>query len=96
MGREVSLDCKPIEEDARFDGKFVLTTNTFISSQEAVIDSKSLWQIERAFQILKNGLEVRPVFHWKLLWVKSHIFVNFLALYLTEETGRSWAVAIIG
>jgi len=81
-GKKVSLDHKRIEEEARFDGKFVLTTNTSLSSEEVAVAYKSLWQIERVFRTLKNVLEVRPVFHWKSERVKAHIFVNFLALYL--------------
>ena len=81
-GKEVSLDHKRIEEESRFDGKFVLTTNTSLSSEEVAVAYKSLWQIERVFRTLKNVLEVRPVYHWKPERVKAHIFVNFLALYL--------------
>ena len=81
-GKKVSLDHKRIEEEARFDGKFVLMTNTSLSSEEVVGGYKSLWQVERAFRTLKNVLKVRPVFHWKPERVKAHVFANFLALYL--------------
>lgn len=81
-GGKVSLDRKRIEEEARFDGKFVLTTNTSLSSEEVAPAYKSLWQVERIFRTLKDVLEVRPVFHSKPERVKAHVFINFLALYL--------------
>ncbi len=80
--RSVTVDEGKVEAEARFDGKFVLLTNTGLSAEEAALSYKNLWQVERAFRDLKNVLRVRPVYHRRKATVEGHIFCNFLALYL--------------
>ncbi len=76
------IDPKKIASEARFDGMFVLLTNSGLSTQEVATSYKNLWQVERAFSDLKSVLEVRPVFHRNKRRITGHIFCNFLALYL--------------
>jgi len=76
------IDNTKVLEDARFDGKYVLLTNTELPADEIAVTYKRLWQVERAFRDLKSILEVRPVFHQRCQRVQGHIFCNFLALYL--------------
>ena len=76
------IDNTKVTEDARFDGKYVLLTNTELPADEIAVTYKRLWQVERAFRDLKSILEVRPVFHQRCQRVQGHIFCNFLALYL--------------
>lgn len=38
--------------------------------------------IEKSFEILKDDLEVRPIYHRNSERVKGHIFMCFLALYI--------------
>jgi len=81
-GGELKLKEKVIQEDARYDGKWVLRTNTALPSTEIAQAYKSLWQIERAFRELKSGLEINPVFLRTEDHVRGHIVVCFLALVL--------------
>ena len=77
-----------IQEDALFDGKWVLRTNTELPAEEVALAYKSLWQIERNFRELKNGLEVNPVYLRTEDHVRGHIVVCFLALVLEAALVR--------
>jgi transposase len=81
-GGELKLREKVIQEDALFDGKWVLRTNTELPAEEVALAYKSLWQIERNFRELKSGLEVNPVYLRTEDHVRGHIVVCFLALVL--------------
>lgn len=88
-GRFLKMDRKgtrinqnKIASEARFDGMFVLLTNSGLPTSEVATSYKNLWQVERAFSDLKSVLEVRPVFHRNRRRITGHIFCNFLALYL--------------
>jgi transposase len=81
-GGELKLKEKVIKEDARFDGKWVLRTNTEIPAEEVALAYKSLWRIERTFRELKSGLEVNPVYLRTEDHVRGHIVICFLALVL--------------
>lgn len=50
-----------------------------------VLSYKTLMNVERAFQEIKNFLEVGPLHHWNEKRVRGHIFVCVLA-YLFEQT----------
>lgn len=78
----VSVDQEKIQSEERYEGKFVLLTNTEISADDAARSYKGLWRVERAFSDLKSLLKLRPVYHRRKERVKGHIFYSFLALYL--------------
>jgi len=81
-GGELKLKEKVIKEDALFDGKWVLRTNTELPTEEVALAYKSLWQIEHNFRELKSGLEINPVYLRTEDHVRGHIVVCFLALVL--------------
>jgi hypothetical protein len=81
-GGELKLKERAIREDARYDGKWVLRTNTELEAEEVALAYKSLWQIEHAFRELKSGLEINPVFLRTEDHVRGHIVICFLALVL--------------
>ena len=81
-GGELQLKEKVIKEDARYDGKWVLRTNTELPTEEVALAYKSLWRIERTFRELKSGLEVNPVYLRTEDHVRGHIVICFLALVL--------------
>ena len=87
-GGELKLKEKAIQEDALFDGKWVLRTNTDLPTEEVALAYKSLWQIERTFRELKSGLEINPVYLRTEDHVKGHIVVCFLALVLEAALVR--------
>jgi hypothetical protein len=76
------IDARAVASDARFDGKYVLETNTTLGAAEAAEAYRSLWQVEHAFRDLKSTLAVRPIFHRSDANVVGHVFGAFLALRL--------------
>jgi hypothetical protein len=80
---QCTIDQQRVEEDARYDGKYVLRTTTDLPADEVALAYKNLLWIERLFRDLKSLLETRPIYHhWVKDNVKGHIFACFLALYL--------------
>jgi len=87
QGQAVTLDEEAIGREARYDGKYVLRTNTELPPAEVAQAYKALWQVEQAFRELKSGLDLRPVFHWTHSRIRGHIMVCFLA-FVMETTLR--------
>jgi len=89
MDREsVRIDQGKIEYEYRFDGKWVLMTNTSLSAEEVALKYKELWQVEQAFRDIKSILETRPVYHQREENIRGHVFCSFLALALRKELDR--------
>lgn len=84
----VSINEQLIEEEARFDGKWVLKTNTDLTAQQVALKYKELWQVEHVFRDMKSILDTRPIFHQKDETIKGHVFCSFLALALRKELDR--------
>lgn len=84
----IALDLEKIEEQARFDGKVVLTTNKELSSEEVAATYKNLLQVECAFRSLKDILATPPVYHHTSEKTKRHVFCSYLALLLVIELRR--------
>ncbi|MBW1678191.1 MAG: transposase [Deltaproteobacteria bacterium] len=96
----VSINQDKIEWESRFDGKWVLITNTNFPAEQVALKYKELWQVEQVFRDVKSVLETRPVYHQKDENIRGHVFCSFLALALRKEldhrldkTGRhfEWA-----
>lgn len=79
---EIELNYKRLRAEGQFDGKWVLLTNTKLSSKEVALSYKDLWQIEAGFRDLKDDLESGPIYHWTQRRIIAHIFVAFLSLLL--------------
>jgi len=84
----VRIDEDKIKSEARFDGKWVLRTNTDLSAAQAALKYKQLWQVERVFRDVKSLLDTRPVFHRQDRTIRGHVFCSFLALVLRKELDR--------
>lgn len=84
----VSIDRKKILEEERFDGKWVLKTNTGLSAQQVALKYKELWQVEQVFREMKSILETRPIYHQRDETIRGHVFCSFLALVLRKELDR--------
>lgn len=54
----LEIDEKAIEEESRYDGKWVLKTNASLPAFEVALAYKSLWQVERAFREMKSSLRL--------------------------------------
>jgi len=83
-----SIDMDKAKYESRFDGKWVLTTNTDLSPEEVALKYKELWQVERVFRDVKTLFETRPVFHQCDENIRGHVFCSFLALVLRKELER--------
>jgi hypothetical protein len=84
----VTIDAAKVEEEARYDGKFVLRTNTTLPASEVAIQYKRLLLVERFFRTAKSVLETRPIFHQWEATIRGHVFCSFLALMLMDELER--------
>ena len=87
-GEQAKVDREKVVEEARYDGKYVLRTNTSLPAEEVALDYNSLWQVEHAFRELRSGLEVTPVHLRTDIHVRGHIFVCFLALVFEATLQR--------
>ncbi len=83
-----SIDREKVKQDARFDGKWVLTTNTSFRADEVALKYKELWQVEHVFRDAKSLLETRPIYHKRDETIRGHVFCSFLALLLKKELYR--------
>lgn len=84
----VRIDDTKVTSEARFDGKWVLQTNTNLSAANVALKYKQLWQVERVFRDVKSLLETRPIFHRHDRTIRGHVFCSFLALVLRKELDR--------
>jgi len=89
----VAVNQEKIEEEARYDGKWVLKTNTALTAEQTALKYKELWQVEQVFRDMKSVLETRPVFHKLDETIRGHVFCSFLALVIRKELDRRLAIA---
>ncbi len=82
------IDEDKVVAESRYDGKYVLRTNTDLPAAEVAKTYKSLWRVERAFRETKSTLEVRPIFHHRDDTSIGHIVAGFLALRLEVDLQR--------
>jgi len=84
----VSIDMEKVEKEAKYDGIWVIRTNTRLSAKNVALKYKQLWMVEHAFKDMKSVLDTRPVFHQRDETIRGHIFCSFLALVLRKELCR--------
>ena len=58
-----AIDAAKAEEETKFDGIFVLRTNTDLNPLETMLCYKHLWTVEQTFRTAKHLLATRPIFH---------------------------------
>jgi transposase len=85
QGKRFVIDEQKVKEEARYDGKWVLTTNTELSAADLALKYKQLWMVEAIFRSMKSLLETRPIFHKCDDTIRGHVFCSFLALLLCKE-----------
>ena len=77
------LDTEALEKERMFDGKLLLITNvTDITPSEGIARYKALADIERGFRVLKNELDIVPMFHRLPDRIRAHAMICFLALIM--------------
>jgi len=96
-GKRFEIDRAKVESEAKFDGVWVLQTDTALPAAEVALKYKELWMVEAAFRSLKSVLETRPIYHKCDDTIRGHVFCSFLALVLLKELlarmqSRGWVV----
>jgi transposase len=84
-GKQFAVDEDKIKEEARYDGKWVLTTNMDLPPEEVALKYKQLWMVEDVFRSMKSLLDTRPIYHKCDETIRGHVFCSFLALLLRKE-----------
>jgi transposase len=79
-----AIDPAKVEEEERFDGIFVLRTNTELNPLKAMLCYKQLWTVEQTFRTAKHLFATRPIFHKLDETIRGHVFCSFLALVLKK------------
>lgn len=80
-----SIDEEKIKGEARYDGKWVLRTNSRMSAEEVALTYKQLWMVEAINRTVKSVLETRPVYHKCDETIRGHVFCSFLSLIVMRE-----------
>jgi len=76
---------RAIEYEESIDGRYFIQTEVEASelSKELVEDSyKSLQKVERAFSVLKNEFDIRPVFVRRETRIRGHVMICYLSLLI--------------
>lgn len=81
----ITINKKKVAEEKRFDGKWVLITNTGLPAKDVALQYKELWRVEQVFRDMKSILDTRPIYHQTDEAIKGHVFCSFLALVLRKE-----------
>jgi transposase len=79
------IDVEKVKQEARYDGKWVLTTTTDLSSKEVALKYKQLWMVESIFRSMKSLLRTRPIYHKCDDTIRGHVFCSFLAVMLRKR-----------
>jgi Transposase DDE domain len=79
-----AIDAAKVEQETKFDGIFVLRTNTDLNPLETMLCYKHLWTVEQTFRTAKHLLATRPIFHKLDETIRGHVFCSFLALVLKK------------
>lgn len=92
-----AIDQQKVKSESRFDGKWVLRTDTDLPPAEVALKYKDLLLVESLFRSMKSILETRPIFHKCDDTIRGHVFCSFLALMLIKELQsrleeRGWRV----
>ena len=100
--KRFTIDQAKIQEEARYDGKWVLRTNLADKPEIIALAYKELWMVEDMFRTMKSILDTRPIYHKRDETIRGHVFCSFLALLLKraleqrlEEKGETWEWAEI-
>ncbi len=96
-GQRFEIDEEKIEQEARFDGIWVLQTDAAVTPKEGALKYKELWMVEALFRSLKSVIETRPIYHKCDEAIRGHVFCSFLALVVLKELlarmdARGWRV----
>src|SRR5207342_3199266 len=89
------VDRAAVAEAARYDGKWVVTSNDdTLTAEDLALGYKQLLRVEACLRTLKSGLRMRPVFHRLAARIQAHVSISVLALLLERiieiRAGDTW------
>jgi len=89
------VDRAAVKEAARYDGKWVITSNDdTLTAEDLALGYKQLMRVEQCWRQLKSGVRMRPVFHYRPWRIQAHVTISVLALLLERvaeiRTGDTW------
>jgi len=92
---KLRLDKARVQAEARYDGKFLVTTSDpQMPAEDVALGYKQLWRIERLNRDLKHTVDLRPVYHRLEDRIRAHVLLCWLALLLIRiaenETEMTW------
>jgi transposase len=95
--KTLELNTELISKTELLEGLKGYITNVADTPAESLIARyKDLWKIEKAFRIAKHDLEIRPIYLWSQIGIKSHLVIVFISLciakFLELKTDISLAV----
>jgi len=94
-GGKLRLDKAAIAEAARYDGKWVITSNDdTLTAEDLALGYKQLLRVEVCWRQLKSGLHMRPVHHFRPWRIQAHVTISVLSLLLERiveiRAGDTW------
>jgi DDE family transposase len=92
-GRHFRIDEDRVAADARYDGLYVLRTNTRLPPLTVMLRYRELLVVEQLFRSAKALLATRPIYHQTDAAIRGHVFCSFLALVLRKELEDRLAAA---
>lgn len=82
-----------LAKEELLDGVWVLTGNANLTPVEMVKTYKQEAEIESSFRVIKNVVEIRPIYHYSQARVRAHVFICVLAYLaariLERKTGQT-------
>ena len=93
---KVAINYGAIDDDDKWDGLKGYLTNTDIPTEQVYSAYHNLWQVERAFRIVKSNIEIQPMFHFTRRRIEAHVCICFVALKVYKELERMLKISGIG
>ncbi len=83
-GKTFSVDADRIEQEARYDGTWVLRTSTTLSTTEVALTCERLRTVEEMLRSMKSLLSTRPIWRKRDETIRGNVFCAYLALVLRK------------
>lgn len=71
------------------DGLKGYITNTRLTDEQVMENSKNLWHIEKALRMSKTDLRIRPIYHSLRDRIEAYICISFTAYSIYKELERA-------
>lgn len=94
-GGLLRIDRAAVRDAARYDGKWVITSNDdTLTAEDLALGYKQLMRVEQCWRQLKSGLRLRPVYHYRPWRIQAHVTQTVLGLLLERiaeiRAGDTW------